>query len=83
VRTGLTMREIEKAVAGRKPGDLPGDPPDLELVRHRLRFEVPAETLALFREARRLMRDQAGERSTTARSLPQCAAPPSVAAVTR
>ncbi len=58
---GLTLREVETAVAGHKPGDLPGDEPDLDLVRHRLRFELPAATMALFREARARLQDERGE----------------------
>ncbi len=41
-----TVRQIEKAVAMRQPGDGPKDRPDPSLVKHRLRFEVRAETLA-------------------------------------
>ncbi len=42
-----TVRQIEKAVAMRQPGDGPKDRPDPSLVKHHLRFEVRAETLAL------------------------------------
>ncbi len=44
---GRTVRQIEKAVAARRPGDLPSDRPDPSRVKHRLSFEVRAETLAL------------------------------------
>ena len=48
---GKTVRQVEKLVSGRKPGDRPGDPVRPELHRHVLRFEVNAETFASFREA--------------------------------
>jgi hypothetical protein len=41
-----TVRQLEQLVAGAKPGDLPSSPRDPSLVRHVLRFEVSAETLA-------------------------------------
>ncbi|MBK7582353.1 MAG: hypothetical protein IPI67_19370 [Myxococcales bacterium] len=56
-----SLREIERAVAGRKPGDTPDSPPDRSLIRHVLRFDVSAETLASFREAQSaLVRDAGG-----------------------
>lgn len=39
-------REIEAAVAGRKRGDTPSDRHDPALVRHTLRFDVRADTMA-------------------------------------
>jgi hypothetical protein len=48
---GKTARQLEALVAGAKPGDLPTSPRDASGTRHVLRFEVSAETLALFREA--------------------------------
>ena len=58
---GRPLREIERAVAGRIEGDTPDTPPDPALVRHVLRFEVTAETLALFRQAQAaLCRDTGG-----------------------
>ncbi len=58
---GRPLREIERAVAGRIEGDTPDTPPDPALVRHVLRFEVTAETLALFRQAQAaLCRDAGG-----------------------
>jgi hypothetical protein len=59
---GRTLREIEPMVAGRRRGDLPGDPPDPERLRHALRFEVSGPTLALLRDARRALEDEVGER---------------------
>jgi hypothetical protein len=55
---GRSVREVERLVSGHRPGDRPSDPFDPSVVRHVLRFEVTAETLALFREANvKLMRD--------------------------
>ena len=57
---GRRSREIERAVASRRPGDVPDDRGDPTLVRHRLRFEVRAETMALFRDAQAAVRAQLG-----------------------
>jgi len=48
---GKTVRQVEQMVSGRKPGDRPCDPPDDRVKRHWLRFEVSAETLAIWRQA--------------------------------
>ncbi|HEU4577145.1 MAG TPA: HNH endonuclease signature motif containing protein [Polyangiaceae bacterium] len=48
---GKTVRQLEQLIAGKRPGDVPSDKPDSRAVRHVLRFEVSAETYALFREA--------------------------------
>ena len=47
---GRLAKQIEQAVATRHPGDRPHDRADRSLVRHRLSFEVRAETMALFRD---------------------------------
>ncbi len=57
---GKTLRQVERMVSGRKPGDLPEAPPDPSLIRHTIRFEVSAQTAALFREALRKIRQDAG-----------------------
>jgi len=57
---GRTMREIERLVAGREPGDRPTDPALSPSERHVLRFEVAAETLATFRQAMKELRQQSG-----------------------
>jgi hypothetical protein len=44
--SGKTSRQVEKAIASRQPGDLPSSRPDPALVKHRLSFEVRAETSA-------------------------------------
>jgi hypothetical protein len=46
-----TVRQLEELVAGASPGDLPSSPRDPALRPRVLRFEVTAETYALFREA--------------------------------
>ncbi|MEJ7735347.1 MAG: hypothetical protein WKG00_39950, partial [Polyangiaceae bacterium] len=47
---GRSVRQIEAAVAARKPGDGPRDRSDPSRIRHRLVFEVRGETMALFRD---------------------------------
>jgi 5-methylcytosine-specific restriction endonuclease McrA len=54
------MRQIEKAVATRQPGDRPETRPDPSRLGHRLRFEVRAETMALFRELQSRVRADLG-----------------------
>lgn len=58
---GKSCREIEGSVAGLAPGELPNSPKDPRLIRHVLRFEVSAETMALFREAVAKLRRESGE----------------------
>ncbi|MEJ7735506.1 MAG: hypothetical protein WKG00_40755, partial [Polyangiaceae bacterium] len=48
--TGRRVRQIEAAVAARKPGDGPRDRSDPSRITHRLVFEVRGETMALFRD---------------------------------
>jgi len=55
------MRDIERFVAGRKPGDLPTAPPDEAARTHVVRLEVQGEALALLREARTALTRDAGE----------------------
>ncbi len=57
---GKCLREIESMVSGRKPGDRPDAPADPALIPHLLHFEVSAETHAMFREAIRRIREEAG-----------------------
>jgi hypothetical protein len=54
------VHQIEKAVAARKPGDGPGARPDSSRVKHRLTFEVRAETMALFRDLQDAVRADLG-----------------------
>jgi hypothetical protein len=59
---GRSMRDLEKLVSGRKPGDRPSDPASPEAKRHTLRFDVSAEVLATFRDAMaKLRRDTGGK----------------------
>jgi hypothetical protein len=58
---GKSLREVESMTSGRTKGDLPGAPSRSENVRHVLRFEVSAETYALFRQAGRAMKEETGE----------------------
>lgn len=46
-----SVRQLEELTAGRRLGDSPSTPPDSSARHHILRFEVTAETFALFREA--------------------------------
>jgi hypothetical protein len=57
---GKTLRQLEQVLAGRRQGDAPGSAPEPSAQRHVLRFEVAAETFALFREALRELRRRAG-----------------------
>jgi len=57
---GKTVRQLEQVLAHRHCGDTPACPPDLSARRHTLRFDVAAETLALFREALSELRRRAG-----------------------
>jgi hypothetical protein len=57
---GRRSREIEQTVAARHRGDGPEDGGDSSLVKHSLRFEVRAETMALFRDAQAAIRAELG-----------------------
>lgn len=58
---GRPLREVEQAVAGREPGDLPSDPADGPPRRSRLELELAPTTIALFWEARRRLEGELGE----------------------
>jgi hypothetical protein len=57
-----TARQVERMVSGLAPGDRPAARRRPELVRHILRLEVGAETLATFREAIRELRKRSDHR---------------------
>jgi hypothetical protein len=57
---GKTVRQLEQVLAGKQPGDTPNSPPDPAAQRHVLRFEVAADTFALFRDALNELRRRAG-----------------------
>lgn len=59
-----TVREVEAAVAGRRPGDQPDTPPDPTHVMRTLRLELSPSTFALFVAARRALEDVCGETLT-------------------
>jgi 5-methylcytosine-specific restriction endonuclease McrA len=56
---GKTVRQLEQVLAGKQLGDTPSSPPDPAVQRHVLRFEVTAETFALFRDALNELRRRA------------------------
>jgi hypothetical protein len=60
---GRTVRDVEHMVSGRKAGDLPDAPrtPADTLQRRPLRFDVKPETMALVRQAVRVLEDERGE----------------------
>ncbi|HKO95183.1 MAG TPA: HNH endonuclease signature motif containing protein [Polyangiaceae bacterium] len=57
---GKTLRQLEELLAGRHHGDEPSASPDRSVQRHVLRFEVAAETFALFRDALRELQRRSG-----------------------
>ena len=64
---GRTVRDIERQVSGRHPGDRPSDRADTRARRHVLRLEVSGEVLATFREGWRSSAATRASRSTTTR----------------
>jgi hypothetical protein len=48
---GKTVREIERLVAGRRPGDRPSDPPDALLARRRVVYDLSPEEFAVHQDA--------------------------------
>ncbi len=59
---GQRVHDIERLVSGRRPGQTPQDRADPRLVRRTLRFEVGAETYALWREASRVLQTEVDPR---------------------
>lgn len=55
---GMRAQDVGRMVSGRRPGQLPDDPADPAERPHVLRFEVSAESFALFREAVEALRRQ-------------------------
>lgn len=70
---GQRVRDVERLVAGRRPGQGPRDPADPRLTRHVLRFEVTAETYALWREAVRILQKTMDPRLTEEEALQELA----------
>jgi len=58
---GKTLRQLEELVAGKRPGDEPSAAGLPSATRRVLRFEVAAETFALFREALSSLRRRSNE----------------------
>jgi len=58
----LNVRQVEQAVAGHCKGDLPEDPVDPRLVRKSMYLSVRPETELLFREARKALEAERGEK---------------------
>ncbi len=63
---GLTVREVEQAVRGRKRGDRPDQRPDPDLDPRIVRMELPPAAYALFLEARRHLEREVGQRMSDA-----------------
>ena len=59
---GMTVREVERAVAGHVKGDLPEDPIDPKLVRKTMYLKVRPETEVLFRTAKQKLEKERGEK---------------------
>ncbi len=57
---GLTVREVEQAVRGRRRGDRPTDRPEPDLEPRIVRMELPPQTYALFLDARRRLEREVG-----------------------
>ena len=60
VASGKTVRQLERLIEGKHPGDAPGASRPLSERRQVLRFEVEPETFALFREAMNELRRRTG-----------------------
>src|SRR5262245_56170353 len=60
VARGRSVRQIERLVSGKKPGDGPDDPADEAHRRHVIRLELSGATYATFREMTAKLRRDAG-----------------------
>jgi len=58
----LNVRQVEQAVTGHSKGDLPEDPIDPRLVRKTMYLSVRPETEILYRETRKALEAERGER---------------------
>jgi hypothetical protein len=54
------VRDIERMVAGREPGDRPDSPVKPELILRNLLFRVKGETFALYRETKTKLQEEVG-----------------------
>jgi hypothetical protein len=66
---GKSARDVQQLAAGRCPGQGPNDRADPRRIRHALRFELPAEGFALFREAVRALQRTVDPRITDEEAL--------------
>ena len=57
---GLVVHQIERLVADHRLGDHPDDPPDPNLRPRVVRFELPPEVYALWRQARMVVAEERG-----------------------
>ncbi|HSR99072.1 MAG TPA: hypothetical protein VLM79_18585 [Kofleriaceae bacterium] len=57
---GLVVNQVEKLVAHHQPGDLPDDPTSPNLKPRVVRFELPPEVYALWRQARMVLAEERG-----------------------
>ncbi|MEO6776974.1 MAG: HNH endonuclease [Kofleriaceae bacterium] len=57
---GKNVRQVEELVACHRRGDLPTDPPDLELKPQIVRFEITTATFARLRQAQQVLADEHG-----------------------
>jgi hypothetical protein len=57
---GKTVRQIEELVAEHKPGDLPDDPGDPTLRKHKIVLELDGAVFAEWREARTVLEENHG-----------------------
>src|SRR5512138_267298 len=61
---GKNLRQVERLVSGHRMGDLPDDEPDPALELRKRTIEVTDATWAVYRQARRHLDEQTGERLT-------------------
>ncbi len=64
-----TVRQIERMVSHRRPGQLPSDPASQLPQLHTVRLALSADVLALYRDAIRFARKQTGEELDEAEAL--------------
>lgn len=58
--TGKTVRDVERMVSGRSPGDGPDDPAKPGAMRHKLRLDLSGDALAAWRDARNRLELEVG-----------------------
>jgi RuvA, C-terminal domain len=66
---GKTANDVQRLAAGRVFGQTPKDPADPRRIRHGMRFDMPAEWFALFREAVRSLQRTVDPRITDEEAL--------------